>query len=89
MTHLNDGDSFELAINSGGKHPFFTRRVARQLASGSDTIFFETLQALGISADSSDGDLREDDMARLGEIQEELAALVLEICARKAVRDTG
>lgn len=88
-SHLNDGDSFRLALNSGDRHYLFVRRVSRQVASGSDNTFFETLQALGVGSDVAVGDIHKADMDKLISIQEEMSALILDICARKAGRDKG
>ena len=86
---LHDGDSFKLAVGTAKGHFFFARRTASQVSAEMDNTFFNVLDALGISGDGADGDLLEDDIYRLNEIQKQMADLMLAICSRKAIRNKG
>ena len=87
MTHrfLNEDDSFaRLDPNSDKtKGFFFGRRLGHQVSSEMDETFFQILKRLGISLEAPDGEITDDDVEKLKVMEESMAELIVDICARK------
>lgn len=82
---FNEGDSYKLTHPGTEKTKayFFGRRLGHEISSKIDAAFFEIINELGVASDSPD--MNEADMTRLVKIEESMAELIVDICARKAV----
>lgn len=82
---FNEGDSYKLTHPDADKTKayFFGRRLGHELCSKMDVAFFGILEELGVAVNTPD--MNEADMTRLAEIEEQMGALISDICQRKAI----